>query len=115
MFKPEGIYVAMLTPFKRDGRISEEEMRRIVDFQIEHGVDGLFPVSSVGESIHMSREEKIALMEIVHDQARGRAAVTPGVGSSHPAESIFLAKKAREIGCDAVVIAPPYFFPFHRP
>ena len=114
MFKPEGIYVAMLTPFAPDGRIHEQEMRRIVDFQIEHGVDGLFPVSSVGESIHMSREEKVALMEMVHDQAKGRVAVTPGVGSSHPAESIFLAKKAREIGCDAVVIAPPYFFPLSQ-
>jgi 4-hydroxy-tetrahydrodipicolinate synthase len=114
MFKPEGIYVAMLTPFKQDGRIHEQEMRRMVDFQIKHGVDGLFPVSSVGEYIHMTREEKVALMEIVHDQARGRVAITPGVGSSQPAESIFLAEKAREIGCDAVVIAPPHFFPLSQ-
>ena len=114
MFKPEGVYVAMLTPFKQDGRIHEQEMRRIVDFQIENGVDGLFPVSSVGEYVHLNREEKVALMEMVHDQAKGRVPVTPGVGSSHPAESIFLAEKAREIGCDAVVIAPPYFFPLSQ-
>jgi len=111
MFKPEGIFVAMLTSFKQDGHIHEKEMRRIVDFQIQHGVDGLFPVSSVGEFIHMSREEKVALMEMVHDQAKGRVPVMPGVGSSHPEESVFLAKKAQEIGCDAVVIAPPHFFP----
>ena len=37
--------------------------------------------------------------------------VTPGVGSTHPAESIFLAQKALDIGCDAVVVAPPHFFP----
>ena len=55
MFKPEGIYVAMLTPFTEDGALNEEELRRIVDFQITSGVHGLFPVSSVGESIHMSR------------------------------------------------------------
>ncbi len=114
MFKPEGVYVAMLTPFKRDGRIHEQEMRRMVDFQIGNGVDGLFPVSSVGESIHMTREEKVALMKVVHDQAKGRVPVAPGVGSSHPAESVFLAEKAREIGCDAVVIAPPYFFPLSQ-
>jgi len=81
MFKPEGSYVAMLTPFKQDGRIYEKEMRRMVDFQIEKGVDGLFPVSSVGEYIHMTSEEKVALMEMVHDQARGQVAITPGVGS----------------------------------
>ena len=111
MFKPEGVYVAMLTPFKQDGRIHEQEMRKMVDFQIQNGVNGLFPVSSVGEYIHMTREEKVALMEVVHDQAKGRVPVTPGVGSSHPAESVFLAEQAKSMGCDAVVIAPPHFFP----
>ena len=48
MFKPEGIYVAMLTPFTDDGGINEEELRRIVEFQITSGVHGLFPISSVG-------------------------------------------------------------------
>jgi 4-hydroxy-tetrahydrodipicolinate synthase len=114
MYKPEGVCVAMLTPFREDGAIDEGEVRKIVDFQIEAGVDGLFPVSSVGEFIHMSREEKIRLMEIVHDQARGRVAVTPGVASSHPAESIYLAKAAKEMGCDAVVVAPPHFFPLSQ-
>ena len=62
MYKPEGIYVAMLTPFSDDGEINEEELRRIVEFLIQSGVHGLFPVSSVGEFIHMSREEKIRMI-----------------------------------------------------
>ena len=111
MFKPEGVFVAMLTPFDKVGRIHETEVRKMVDFQIEKGVDGLFPVSSAGEYIHLTREEKVTLMEIVHDQAQGRVAVTPGVGSAHPAESIFLAEKAMEMGCDGVVIPPPHFYP----
>lgn len=110
MFKPEGIYVAMLTPFHKDGTLNESELRRIVDFLIDSGVDGLFPVSSVGEFIHMGREEKIRMMEIIVEQNRGRVQITPGVGSSHPAESIFLAQKAKELACDGVVVAPPYFY-----
>jgi N-acetylneuraminate lyase/4-hydroxy-tetrahydrodipicolinate synthase len=110
MFKPEGIYVAMLTPFTEDGAINEEELRRIVEFQITSGVHGLFPISSVGEFIHMSQEEKIQMMEIIVDQNRGRVRITPGVGSSYPAESICLAKKAKAIGCDGVVVAPPYYY-----
>ncbi len=111
MFKPKGVFVAMLTPFDKEGHLNEKEIRKMVDFQIEGGVDGLFPVSSAGEYVHLNREEKVTLMEIVYDQAEGRVAVTPGVGSTQPKESIFLAKKAREIGCDAVVIPPPHFFP----
>jgi N-acetylneuraminate lyase/4-hydroxy-tetrahydrodipicolinate synthase len=110
MFKPEGVYVAMLTPFDEAGSIDEAELRRIVDFQINGGVDGLFPISSVGEFIHMSREEKFRMMEIVVDQNKGRVKITPGVGSSNPAESICLAQKAKDLGCDGVVVAPPYFY-----
>ena len=93
MFKPEGVYVAMLTPFDEDGSINEGELRRIVDFQIAGGVHGLFPISSAGEFIHMSRDEKVRMMEIMVDQNKGRVKITPGVGSSLPAESIFLAQK----------------------
>ena len=114
MFKPEGVYVAMLTPFSEDGSINEEEMRRIIEFQIESGVHGLFPISSVGEFIHMSQQEKVRLMGVVVDQSRGRVRVIPGVGSTNPADSIYLAKKAKEIGCDGVVIAPPYFYPLSQ-
>jgi N-acetylneuraminate lyase/4-hydroxy-tetrahydrodipicolinate synthase len=114
MFKPEGVYVAMLTPFTENGSIHEAEMRRIIDFLCESGVHGLFPVSTVGEYIHMTQEEKVRLMKIVVDQNRGRVKVTPGVGSTHPADSIFLAEKAKEIGCDGVVVAPPYFYPLSQ-
>ena len=110
MFRPEGIYVAMLTPFTEDGVINEEELRRIVEFQIISGVQGLFPISSVGEFIHMSREDKIRMMEIIVEQNRGRVRVCPGVGSSLPAEAIILAHKAKELGCDGVVVAPPYYY-----
>jgi len=113
MFKPEGIYVAMMTPFE-DGRINEAVVRQMVDFVIERGVHGIFPISSVGEFIHLDFEEKVFLMQIVHDQARGRVAVTPGVASTRPEDSIRLAKKAQEIGCEAVVIAPPYYYPISQ-
>jgi 4-hydroxy-tetrahydrodipicolinate synthase len=110
MLKPEGVYVAMLTPFAEDGAINEEELRKIIEFQIGAGVHGLFVISSVGEFIHMSREEKIRLMEVAVDQSRGRVHVFAGVGTTNPADSIDLSKRASEIGCDGVVVAPPYFY-----
>lgn len=114
MFYPEGVYVAMLTPFDAAGAINEEEVRHLVDFAIDRGVDGLFPVSTVGEFIHMAPEEKVRLMQIVTDQAGGRVKVTPGVGTTSPDQSISLARQAEEMGCDGVVIAPPYFFPLSQ-
>ncbi len=111
MFRPEGVYVAMLTPFDEQGRINEPVLRRMVDFQIEKGVHGLFPVSSVGEFIHLNQDQRMQLAEIVVDQARGRVPVTPGVSNSCAENSVILARHAQDIGCAGVVVSPPYYFP----
>lgn len=110
MFKPIGIYSAMLTPFNADGSINELVLRRMVDFMIEKGLHGIFPVSTSGEFPHMSFEQSVEIMEIVMNQAHGRVKVTPGVGSTCAENSIKLAQKAKEIGCDGVVICPPYYY-----
>lgn len=110
MFKPSGIYAAMLTPFKDDYSINEPELRRMVDFQIERGLDGLFPVASIGEAVQMSVEQKIEMAGIVIDQAGGRVPVCPGIAASNPQESLLLAEAARKNGASAVVVSPPYYF-----
>lgn len=110
MFRPEGVFFAMVTPFK-EGKIYEPTLRQIVEFNIQKGVHGLFPVSTCGEFIQMDFAEKVRMMEIVMDQAAGRVAVTPGVSSANPRESIALAKEAQRLGCDAIVALPPYYMP----
>lgn len=110
MFRPEGIYSALLTPFDENFLINEYELRKLVDFTIKKGVNGIFPVSSVGEGLHLSFEEKIRCMDIVVDQVNGRVPVTPGVVASTPYECAKLAKHAGSIGCPAVVATPPYYF-----
>lgn len=110
MFYPEGIYPAMLTPFDEKGLVNETELRRYVDWLIERGLHGLFPVSSVGESIQMNFNEKVRTMEIVVDQCAGRLPITPGVSSSNPREAALLSQRAQDLGCPAVVAAPPHYF-----
>ncbi|HWR45692.1 dihydrodipicolinate synthase family protein [Sporomusa sp.] len=114
MFKPAGVYSAMLTPFKADGNINEDVLRRMVDFMIAKGLHGLFPVSSVGEFAHISLEQCFQCMEIVVDQAKGRVAITPGVSSTCAENSIKLAQKAEKLGCQGVVICPPYYYPISQ-
>jgi len=110
MFKPYGIYSAMLTPFKEDGNINEPVLRKMVDFMIAKGLHGIFPVSTSGEFTHMSFDQAVEVMEIVIDQNAGRVKITPGVSSTCAENSIKLAQKAKELGCDGVVICPPYFY-----
>ena len=110
MFRPKGIYPAQLTPFDENQRVNEPVFRRLLEFGIERKLNGIFPISSVGEGIHMDFDEKCRCMDIVVDQVNGRIPVTPGVVASAPAECVRLAKHAASIGCDAIVVTPPYFY-----
>lgn len=111
LFKPEGVYPAMMTPFDNEGNVNETELRQLVNWLISAGVSGLFPLGSVGEFIHLSFEEKIRIIEIVCSEAGNRVPVTPGATESCAANCIKLTEKAKELGCAAVVIAPPYYLP----
>ena len=110
MHIPEGVIVAMLTPFNREGRINEIEVRKQVNFLIDKHVDGLFPVASCGEYTHIDISERKFLIDIVVDEARGRVDVIPGTGATCYHQAIELANYAKEAGCTAVVLHGPYFF-----
>jgi len=110
IFKPEGVYAAMLTPFDEAGKVNETVLRKMVDFLIDKGIDGLYPVSSVGEFVHLTLEENMGIMDICVDQAKGRVPVVPGVSASCAEKAVILAKHAEKIGCNGVVACAPYYF-----
>ncbi len=111
MYKPEGVYPAMVTPFNEEGSVDETVLRQLVDWLIDEGVSGLFPLGSVGEFIHLDFAEKARIIEIVSSQAADRVPVTPGTTDSCASNCIKLTQKAYESGCAAVVISPPYYIP----
>lgn len=110
MFKPDGICVAMILPYNKDHSINEDELKKLLNFQLNKGVHGFLPLGSIGEFIHLSKEEKIKVIEIVVETVNGRAYIIPNVGSSHPKKSIELALEAKKLGCSGVLISPPYYY-----
>ena len=54
MFVPSGVNSAMITPFTKEGKVNEEVVRDWVEFLINRGINGLFPVRSIGEFINLS-------------------------------------------------------------
>ena len=107
---PEGVIVAMLTPFDENGRVNEPEVRKLVNFLIDKGVSGIFPVSSCGEYVHLDMSERKFLIDIVVDEAKSRVDIMPGTGATCYHQSIELANYAKEKGCSAIVLHGPYFF-----
>jgi 4-hydroxy-tetrahydrodipicolinate synthase len=103
-----GSMPALVTPFK-GGRIDEEALRALVEWQIESGSSGLVPVGTTGESPTLSHDEHKQVVEIVVAQANGRVPVIAGAGSNNTHEAIDLAVHAEKAGADAVLVVTPYY------
>lgn len=93
MFK--GSYVAVVTPFK-DGKVDEERLRNLVDYQIERGTDGIVPCGTSGESATLTYEEHCQVIDICIDQTNKRVPVVAGAGSNSTHETLFLTEHAKK-------------------
>ncbi len=106
MFK--GSLPALVTPFK-DGAVDYTTLKRLVDWQIEQGSNGLVPVGTTGESPTLSHEEHKKVVSIVVETAAGRVPVIAGAGSNSTAEALVFMEHAKEAGADAALVVTPYY------
>ncbi|MBN2569460.1 MAG: 4-hydroxy-tetrahydrodipicolinate synthase [Deltaproteobacteria bacterium] len=104
----EGASVAIVTPFK-NGEVDEESFRKLIEFQIENGTDGIVPCGTTGESATLSHEEHDRVVEIAIDAVKKRVPVIAGAGSNNTRESLRLARHAYDAGADAVLMVSPYY------
>ena len=104
----KGSMTALVTPFKA-GRVDEDGLRALVDWQIAEGTHGLVAVGTTGESPTLSHAEHARVVEICIDQASGRVPVVAGAGSNNTVEALELARHAEKAGADAVLVVTPYY------
>ncbi len=108
----EGIIPPMITPFKADGTLYEDGIRKIVNFLIEKGVSGLFICGTYGTGPAMTTDERKKAAEIIMDAAKGKVKIIAHVGSSNVDTIFELAKHAEDIGADAVATVPPFYYAY---
>ncbi len=104
----QGALTAMITPFRK-GKIDFARLAKNVEFQIAHGIDGLVPVGTTGESPTLSHAEHRAVIEKVVDRAAGRVKVVAGTGSNSTEEALELTRHAKKVGADAALMVNPYY------
>lgn len=107
-----GVMPALLTPFDAQQKIDQASLRRLVRFNIEQGVDGVYVGGSTGEAFIQSLAEREEVLEIVADEAKGKIALIAHVGCVSTAESQRLATAAKSYGFDAVSAVTPFYYPF---
>lgn len=99
---------ALVSPF-RDGRVDEQALRGLVDWQITCGVHALVPCGTTGEAPCLTDEEHERVVRIVVEQASGRVPVIAGASSNSTEKAIKLAKQAKWAGADATLQVTPYY------
>jgi 4-hydroxy-tetrahydrodipicolinate synthase len=106
--KIEGCLTALVTPF-RDGKVDFEGLAKLVDWQIEQGVDGIVAVGTTGESATLDVEEHIAVIAATVKAARGRVPVVAGAGGNATSEALELTRASESAGADALLHVTPYY------
>ena len=84
-FRPHGLWTALVTPFSTDLQVDYDSLRRLIEFQIDEGVDGVLPCGTTGESPTLSWQEHDAVIEAAVRQVEGRVGVLAGTGSNNTA------------------------------
>jgi len=110
MFKPEGIFPALVTPFTDDGKaVDENRLRALVDHCLELGVHGVVPCGTTGEFVNLTSDEKKRVIKVVIDQVNGLVPVIAGTGASGTEEALEMTKYAKDAGATAALIVTPFY------
>ncbi|MBR6918452.1 MAG: 4-hydroxy-tetrahydrodipicolinate synthase [Clostridia bacterium] len=105
----EGAATAIITPFFEDGSVDYESFGRLIDFQIDAGIDAIVVAGTTGEGSTLSDEEHRDVMKYCVDRVARRVPVIAGTGSNDTAYAIELTKAACEMDADAMLLVTPYY------
>ncbi|MBW2376024.1 MAG: 4-hydroxy-tetrahydrodipicolinate synthase [Deltaproteobacteria bacterium] len=108
-FRPHGTWTALTTPFSTDRQVDYDSLRRLIEFQVQEGVDGVLPCGTTGESPTLSWQEQDAVIDATVRAVEGRTGVLAGAGSNNTQEAIRASTQAREAGATAVLLVDCYY------
>ncbi len=104
-----GSIVALVTPFKKNGKVNEEKLRFLVNWHIKNKTDGILVCGTTGESATLSHSEHKEVVSIAVDEARNRIPIIAGAGSNSTEEALDLTKYAEDRRADAALVITPYY------
>ena len=105
----KGSIVAIVTPMFEDGSLDKDGLRKLIDWHVDEGTDGIVIVGTTGESATVTPEEHVELIKLAVDHVAGRIPVIAGSGGNSTAEAISLTRAAKEVGADASLQVVPYY------
>ncbi len=105
----EGTTTALITPFKADGAVDLEGLRKNVQFQLKGGVSGLLALGTTGETPTLTDAEKQAVAQTIIKEAGGKVPIMVGASTNDTRKTVKLAQESCNWGADALLIVTPYY------
>jgi 4-hydroxy-tetrahydrodipicolinate synthase len=109
MIQISGSLVAIVTPMHEDGSLDFPSLRKLIDWHIAEGTDGIVIVGTSGESPTVSVEEHRELIRVAVEQANKRIPIIAGTGGNSTTEAVELTAYAKQVGADASLQVVPYY------
>lgn len=104
----KGMATALVTPMTSDG-VDYEALGRLIDFQLENGINALVSVGTTGESATLTPQERKQVISFTIDRVAGRVPVIAGTGTNNTAHAIDFSVSADKAGADALLVVTPYY------
>ena len=104
----EGAATALITPMNEKG-VDYPALKKLIDWQIEEGIDALVICGTTGEGSTMTDEEHKEVLRFSLEVAAGRVPMIAGTGSNDTAYGVQMAKHACQLGYDALLVVTPYY------
>jgi 4-hydroxy-tetrahydrodipicolinate synthase len=104
-----GAFTALITPMKDSGEVDYNGFRRLIEFQINEGIDGIVPLGTTGETPTLDESEEEPLIKIAVETAKGKIPVVVGTGSNDTKHMVLYTERAKRLGADAALVVTPYY------
>jgi 4-hydroxy-tetrahydrodipicolinate synthase len=104
-----GAFTALITPMKDSGDVDYDGFSRLIEFQIDEGIDGIVPLGTTGETPTLDEEEEEPLIKIAVETAKGKIPVVVGTGSNDTKHMVLYTERAKHLGADAALVVTPYY------
>jgi len=105
-----GVYSAITTPFTSDLSVDHAFLREHASWLADEGCTGIVALGSLGESATLSFDEKVAILESCRSAVGDRVSVVAGIAGLGTSECVALARRAAAVGCDGLMVLPPYVY-----
>lgn len=103
-----GVYTALVTPFK-NGKVDFDSLSKLVDHQLENGIEGFVVCGTTGESVTLTEKEQLEVLSFVCEKVQKKVPILFGSGSNNTEKTIKLSKKACEHPIDGLLVVVPYY------